>query len=73
MNYNTSRRNEQSSAALGNAIAGLFVAGVTFVLGYTVVRASLAQNDFAAADANADIEIVVPHEATLWADFGPEY
>ena len=73
MSYNTSNRTGQQSAALGNAIAGLLVAGVTFVLGYTVVRASLAQNAASAADVGDEIAVVVPHEGTLWAGFGTEF
>ena len=72
MNYNASTRtNEQS--ALGNAIAGLFTAGVMFVLGYTVVRASLAQNVATPVATDATIEMVTPHEGTLWAGFGTEF
>lgn len=72
MNYNPSTRTDEPSA-WGNAIAGLFVAGVMFVLGYTVVRASLAQNDATPVTADNTIEMVVPHEGTLWAGFGTEF
>ena len=72
MSYNISNRAERSDA-VGNAIAGLFAASVMFVLGYTVVRASLAQNSIAPAEAGAEAEVVVPHEGTLWADFGTQY
>ena len=72
MSYNASNQTSQSTA-LGNAIAGLFTAGVMFVLGYTVVRASLAQNTISPAEANADTVVVVPHEGTLWAGFGTQY
>ena len=71
MSYRVSDRTSESSAALGNAIAGLFVAGVTFVLGYTVVRATLAQNTAVAVDN--DVEVVIPHEATLWEGFGTDF
>lgn len=73
MSYHVSNKTDASSAALGNAIAGLFVAGVTFILGYTVVRASLAEGNFAATEAATDAEVVVPHEGALWADFGKTY
>ena len=73
MSYHVSDRASESSAALGNAIAGLFVAGVTFVLGYTVVRATLAQNAPVAVESGTDIEVVIPHEATLWEGFGTDY
>lgn len=72
MNYNASNRADEQSA-VGNVIAGLFVAGVMFVLGYTVVRVSLAERVATPVAADADIEIVVPHEATLWAGFGTEF
>jgi len=59
-------------------IAGVLVAGVTFILGYTVVRASLAQSEqgaMTAADAaaNSEVEVVVPGEGTLWKDFGTSF
>jgi len=59
-------------------IASLLVAGVTFVLGYTVVRASLAQSEQGAvtatdAAANSEAEFVVPGEGTLWKDFGTSF
>ena len=72
MSYNISNRAERSDA-VGNAIAGLFAAGVMFVLGYTVVRASLAQSSISPAEASAAADVVVPHEGTLWADFGTRY
>ena len=72
MNYNASNRVNQSTA-LGNAIASLFTAGVMFVLGYTVVRASLAESAIVPAEAGAEAEVVVPHEGTLWAGFGTEF
>ena len=72
MNYNASNRADRSDG-LGNAIAGLFVAGVMFVLGYTVVRASLSQGAIAPAETGAEAEVVIPHEGTLWAGFGTEF
>ena len=70
MTYNTQTR----TTGIDRAITGLFVAGVTFVLGYTVVRASMAQNAQTTVVGNdADIEVVVPGEGTLWADFGKSF
>jgi len=67
-------RSQTHSTGIDRAIAGLFVAGVTFVLGYTVVRASLAQSaQPAAASEGADVEMVVPGEGTLWSDFGTSF
>lgn len=71
MSYNVSNRAERD--VVGNAIAGLFAASVMFVLGYTVVRASLAQNTLAPAGVGIEAEVVVPHEGTLWADVGTQY
>ena len=68
MTYNT----QTQTSNTGRAIAGLFVAGVTFILGYTVVRASLAERQVTTA-SDADVEVVVPSEGTLWADFGTSY
>ncbi|MEM6452375.1 MAG: hypothetical protein AAF703_18935 [Cyanobacteria bacterium P01_D01_bin.105] len=70
MTYNTQTR----TTGVDRAITGLFVAGVTFVLGYTVVRASLAESaQQTIVGDNADIEIVIPGEGTLWADFGKSF
>ena len=55
------------------AIAGLLVAGVTFILGYTLVRAGLAQTASTAVNNDAEVEVVVPGEGTLWADFGTRF
>lgn len=69
MTYNSQTR----TTGVDRAIAGLFVAGVTFILGYTVVRASLAQSAETATNDSADVEVVVPGEGTLWADFGRSF
>ena len=72
MSHSTSTRTTTSST--GQVIAGILVAGVMFVLGYTVVRASLAQADSSlATNDTADVQMVVPGEGTLWADFGPSH
>lgn len=72
MTYNSQTRTKTTST--DRAIAGLLVAGVTFVLGYTVVRASLAQSEQTTiVGDNADVEVVVPSEGTLWADFGTSF
>ena len=44
-------------------------------MGYTVVRASLAQTDSAssAAAADNDVEVIVPGEGTLWKDVGTRF
>ena len=69
MSYNTSSRSD--SAAVGQVIAGLLTAGVMFVLGYTVVRAGLAQS--ATSLPTTDADVVVPHEGTLWSDVGTQF
>jgi len=79
MNYNSSARVAGAqitgqATGVDKAIAGLLVAGVTFVLGYTVVRASLAASTPSTdATAASDVEIVIPHEAALWADFATQF
>lgn len=69
MTYNSQARTR--TTGVDRAITGLLVAGVTFVLGYTVVRATLAQTTQATVDS--DVEVVVPGEGTLWADFGTSF
>ncbi len=74
MSYNASTRITGQATGLDKAIAGLLVAGVTFVLGYTVVRASLAAaTPSTETAAESDVEMVIPHEAALWADFGTQF
>ncbi|MGC1310385.1 MAG: hypothetical protein WA885_24410 [Phormidesmis sp.] len=78
MSYNNSST-RVSSVARGSsadrAIASILVAGVTFILGYTVVRASLAQAEAqgVATTTDEDVQVVVPGEGTLWADFGTQF
>ena len=70
MTYSSQTR----TTGIDRAVTGLLVAGVTFVLGYTVVRASLAQSaQPVAAEEGANAVVVVPSEGTLWADFGTDF
>ena len=71
MTYNTSTR----TSGAGQAIAGVFVASVMFVLGYTVVRVSLAERvqTPAVAGNDAAVQMAIPGEGTLWAEFGNNY
>ncbi|MGB7087343.1 MAG: hypothetical protein WBD47_17425 [Phormidesmis sp.] len=75
MDYNTSTRVSTHSSTADRAIAGVIVAGVMFVLGYTVVRANLAQTATGSdvATDEATIQMAVPGEGTLWADFGTRF
>ncbi len=77
MTYNSSNRTAGmgQSTGLDRAITGVLVAGVMFVLGYTVVRASLASTTTgqAATAADSNVNVVIPHEGTLWADFGTSF
>ena len=80
MNHSTSTRTTNSSTGQaildtrGHAIASIYVAGIMFILGYTVVRTGLAEADAPlATNDGAKIQMVVPSEGTLWADFGPSY
>ena len=72
MNYNTST---SRTTGTDKAIASVLVAGVMFVLGYTVVRANLAYNaqQTSAGVLGEDVEVVVPHEGTLWSDVGTSF
>lgn len=66
MQSRTSSENISSSYAL---LAIPLVALVTFVVGYTASRATLDR----AGNQNptsGDYNLVVPHQATLWSDFG---
>ncbi|MEL6604775.1 MAG: hypothetical protein AAFP20_16300 [Cyanobacteria bacterium J06614_10] len=70
MRYSASTRSASTqTTGTDRAIAGILVAGVTFILGYTVVRASLAHAAQQTSGVlGGDIEVVVPHEGTLWSD-----
>jgi hypothetical protein len=68
MIHNSSAQSGQISG-VDRAIASLIVAGVMFVLGYTVVRAAAAQTE-APVQGATEVNVVVPGEGTLWADFG---
>ncbi|MGF1536411.1 MAG: hypothetical protein ACFB4J_08015 [Elainellaceae cyanobacterium] len=66
MTYNNSTR----ASADQTVALGLAAAFATFVVGYTMSRAYLANSP--AADATTeDAVIVTPHQAALWAGFGP--
>ena len=70
MSYNTSTH----VSTTDRTIAGLLAAGVTFILGYTVVRANLAQTAQAEAGVlGSDVEVVVPHAGTMWTDVGTDF
>ena len=66
MQSRTSSENLSSVYAL---VAIPLAALITFVVGYTASRAHLgqAQNQNTVTE---DSNIVIPHEATLWSDFG---
>lgn len=66
MQLRTSNENLSSSYAL---IAIPLVALITFVVGYTASRATLSQTQAQDA-ASEEYNLVIPHEATLWSDFG---
>lgn len=66
MQLRTSNENLSSSYAL---IAIPLVALVTFVVGYTASRATLGQTQTRDA-VTQDYNLVIPHQATLWSDFG---
>ena len=66
MQLRTSNENLSSSYI---SIAIPLVALVTFVIGYTVSRATLSQTQTLDA-VTEEYNLVIPHEATLWSDFG---
>ncbi|MGK7887707.1 MAG: hypothetical protein AB4042_00135 [Leptolyngbyaceae cyanobacterium] len=62
MTYHTTTQVSSSD----RVVLSLFAVGMTFIVGYTVARVSLAQS---AAEYDASVQVnVVPHEGTLWAD-----
>ena len=67
MQLRTSNESISKSYAL---IAIPLVALVTFVVGYTASRAALSQVDGQNNVVTEDYNFVVPHQATLWSDFG---
>ena len=67
MQLRTSNENISKSYAL---IAIPLVALVTFVVGYTASRAALSQADGQNNVVTEDYNLVIPHQATLWSDFG---
>ena len=62
MNYVTSDTAKSSSS--DRAAAGFLVAGLAFIVGYTLVRAVFLQPAVMGEATTADS--VVSHEATLW-------
>ncbi|MEL6910331.1 MAG: hypothetical protein AAFR62_13500 [Cyanobacteria bacterium J06629_2] len=66
MQLRTANENLSSSYAL---LAIPLVALVTFVVGYTASRATLSQTAEQQA-VSEDYNLVIPHQATLWSDFG---
>ena len=66
MRLRTSNENILSSYGL---LAIPMIALTAFVVGYTASRAHLSQDRAPSAVAE-DYNLVIPHEATLWSDFG---
>ncbi|MGD1864767.1 MAG: hypothetical protein ACFB0D_09445 [Phormidesmis sp.] len=76
MTYNSSTHagGMSQTTGLDRAIAGVLVAGVTFVLGYTGVRASLAASaPQTSVAADSDVTVVIPHEGALWSDVSTSF
>ena len=71
--YNSSARITGQATGIDKAIAGLLVAGVTFVLGYTVVRASLAASTQPTAATADNAEVIVTHQGAMWADVSTQF
>ena len=67
MQLRTSNESISQSYAL---LAIPLVAIVTFVVGYTASRATLSQTGGQNEVVTEDYNLVVPHQATLWSDFG---
>lgn len=66
MQLRTSNENISGSYAL---LAIPLAALITFVVGYTASRATLDRVNSQNA-VSEDYNMVVPHQATLWSDFG---
>lgn len=67
MQLHRSEENISSSYAL---LAIPLVALVTFVVGYTASRAHLSQTENQNKVVTEDYNLVIPHQATMWSDFG---
>lgn len=63
MNYTTSTASSSKTGSDQHAVSFL-VAGILFIVGYTLTRTLLMQP--APQGENAVVNSVVPHEATLW-------
>ncbi|MEL7144392.1 MAG: hypothetical protein AAGL08_19515 [Cyanobacteria bacterium J06573_11] len=71
--YNSSTRITGQATGVDKAIAGLLVAGVTFVLGYTVVRASLATSAQPTTATTNEAEVLVTHQGAMWKDVSTQF
>lgn len=71
--YNSSTRITGQATGVDKAIAGLLVAGVMFVLGYTVVRASLATSPKPITATTNDAEVIVTHQGVMWKDVSTQF
>ena len=59
----------ENVSSVDRALGFTLAAFSMFVVGYTATRAFLSQpQNQTATPANADM--VIPHQATLWSDFG---
>ena len=62
-------RSTASSLSTGDRwVVGMMAACITFIVGYTITRAGLAQP---AGSISEDVQLsVTPHEGELWKGFG---
>ncbi len=74
MTRHSSTRAATRTTGVDRAIASILVAGVTFILGYTVVRAGLSQPETSVTAADSStVQMAIPGEGTLWKDFGTSF
>lgn len=64
-----SRATNENTLSSYGVIAIPVIALTAFVVGYTASRAHLSQTQNAPV-VTEDYNIVIPHQATLWSDFG---
>lgn len=67
MQMQTSNQNVSTlDKALGISLAAFSM----FVVGYTATRVYLSQSQNQNVAPNNNVDIVIPHQATLWSEFG---
>ena len=60
----------QNVSALDKVLGISLAAFSMFVVGYTATRVYLSQSQNQNVVANDNVEIIIPHQATLWSELG---